>query len=214
MNNEQGTDSDVSRRTFLETTAAAAVALSAGSVVGAEPQSARSGGAAGPEAGASSTAIRTTINGSSHRLEVGDHWTLAELLRDHLKLTGTKLGCERGECGACTVLLDGKPVYSCSYLAAWVDGRSIVTVEGLARNGKLDPLQQAFIEHDAPQCGFCTSGQLMAAKALLSAVASPSADQVRAGLAGNICRCANYNRIVEAVVAAGARTSPPTGGVQ
>ena len=102
-----------------------------------------------------------------HRVEVEDRWTLVELLRDHLELTGTKIGCDRGECGACTVLVDGKPLYSCSQLAVWMDGRSIQTVEGLAKNGKLDPLQEAFIEHDGPQCGYCTSGQLMSAKALL-----------------------------------------------
>jgi xanthine dehydrogenase YagT iron-sulfur-binding subunit len=94
-------------------------------------------------------------------------WTLVELLRDHLGLTGTKIGCDRGECGACTVLMDGHPVYSCSQLAAWMDGRSIQTIEGLAQNGRLHPLQDAFIEYDGPQCGFCTSGQLMTAKALL-----------------------------------------------
>ena len=97
-----------------------------------------------------------------------DRWTLVEVLRDHLHLTGTKIGCDRGECGACTVLLEGKPVYSCSQLAVWMDGKSIQTVEGLEHNGKLDPLQQSFMDHDAPQCGFCTSGQLMSAKACLN----------------------------------------------
>jgi carbon-monoxide dehydrogenase small subunit len=144
---------------------------------------------------------------------VDDHWTLADLLRDHLKLTGTKLGCERGECGACTVLVDDKPVYSCSYLAVWADGLTVMTVEGLSRDGKLDPLQESFIAHDAPQCGFCTSGQLMTAKALLKQNPTPSVADVRTALAGNICRCANYNRIVEAVVAAGAgATTRPTAG--
>ncbi len=133
------------------------------------------------------------------------------MLRDHLGLTGTKIGCDRGECGACTVLLDGKPVYSCSNLAVWMDGRSIETVEGLARNGQLTRLQQAFVEHDAPQCGFCTSGQLMAATALLRANPHPTADQARAAMTGNLCRCANYNRYVEAVVAAGAAPRPSTG---
>lgn len=116
-----------------------------------------------------------------------------------------KIGCDRGECGACTVLVDGKAVYACSSLAVWFDGRAIRTVEGLADNGRLDPLQQAFIEHHAPQCGFCTAGQLMAAKALLDVSPAPSAAEVRAGLAGNLCRCANYNAIVEAVVAVSRR---------
>ena len=115
------------------------------------------------------TTIHLLVNGSEQRLEVEDRWTLAEVLRDHLHLTGTKIGCDRGECGACTVLLDGKPVYSCSQLAVWVDGKTVQTVEGLITRGQLDPLQRAFIDHDAPQCGFCTSGQLMAAKALVTA---------------------------------------------
>ncbi len=150
------------------------------------------------------TAIRLVVNGVERRLEVEDRWTLVELLRDHLGLTGTKIGCDRGECGACTVLLDGKPVYSCSYLAVWADGRSIQTVEGLAQNDRLHPLQQAFIEHDGPQCGFCTSGQLMSAKALLARNPHPTADEIRAALTGNLCRCSNYNRYVEAVLAAAA----------
>ena len=153
-------------------------------------------------------AISVTVNGVEHQVEVEDRWTLAELLRDHLELTGTKIGCDRGECGACTVLLDGKPVYSCSQLAVWADGRSIETVEGLAKDGALDPLQQAFVEHDAPQCGFCTSGQLMSANALLRAqrrIRRPS--EARAAMTGNLCRCSNYNHYVEAVVAAGAGTA-------
>jgi len=148
------------------------------------------------------TPIRLTINGAERRIEVEDRWTLVELLRDHLGLTGTKIGCDRGECGACTVLLDGRPVYSCSNLAVWADGRSVQTVEGLAQNGRLDPLQQAFIDHDAPQCGFCTSGQLMCAKGLLARTPHPTADEVRAGMTGNLCRCAGYNHYVEAVLAA------------
>ncbi len=148
------------------------------------------------------TAIRLVVNGVERRIEVEDRWTLAELLRDHLGLTGAKIGCDRGECGACTVLLDGKPVYSCSYLAVWADGRSIRTVEGLAENDRLHPLQHAFIEHDGPQCGFCTPGQLMSARALLERNPHPTADEIRAALTGNICRCSNYNRYVEAVLAA------------
>ena len=143
------------------------------------------------------------MNGTARRLDVEDRWTLVEALRDHVGLTGTKIGCDRGECGACTVLLDGKPVYSCSYLAVWADGRSVQTVEGLQN----DPLQQAFIDHDAPQCGFCTSGQLMSAKALLNANPRPTAEQARAAMTGNICRCANYSHYVAATVAASQRRS-------
>jgi len=159
------------------------------------------------------TTIRATVNGAARPIEVEDRWTLAELLRDHLRLTGTKIGCDRGECGACTVLVDGKPVYSCSQLAVWMDGRSIETVEGLVRNDKLDPVQQAFVDHDAPQCGFCTSGQLMSARALVNANPHPTEDEARAAMTGNLCRCANYNHYIEAVVASGqarerARRSP------
>jgi len=147
-----------------------------------------------------------TVNGAPHAVEVDDRWTLAEVLRDHLALTGTKLGCDRGECGACTVHIDGKPMYSCSQLAVWMDGRSITTVEGLIQNGKLDPLQQSFMDHDAPQCGFCTSGQLMSAKAVLAAHPHATREQIRAGMTGNICRCSNYNRYVDATLAAVAGT--------
>jgi aerobic-type carbon monoxide dehydrogenase small subunit (CoxS/CutS family) len=143
---------------------------------------------------------------------VEDRWTLVEVLRDHLELTGTKIGCDRGECGACTVLIDGKSMYSCSQLAVWMDGKKIQTVEGLAQGGKLDPLQEAFIEHDGPQCGFCTSGQLMSAKAVLNSNAHPTRDEVRAGMTGNICRCSNYNHYVEAVLAASGTASTVSGG--
>jgi aerobic-type carbon monoxide dehydrogenase small subunit (CoxS/CutS family) len=153
----------------------------------------------------SRTAIRLTVNGVSHHVDAEDRWTLVELLRDHLALTGTKIGCDRSECGACTVLLNGQPVYACAHLAVWADGADVQTVEGLARDGHLSPLQQAFIEHNAPQCGFCTPGQLMMATALLNIIPRPDAAQVQQALVGNLCRCANYNAIVEAVVAAGAR---------
>jgi aerobic-type carbon monoxide dehydrogenase small subunit (CoxS/CutS family) len=197
---------DISRRAFLEGTGAAIVTAAAAPTALAQLRA-----PAGSSTAVPATAIRVTVNGTAHAIEVEDRWTLADLLRDQLKLTGTKLGCERGECGACTVLVDEKPVYACSRLAVWADGRSVTTVEGLARNGALHPLQQAFVEHDAPQCGFCTSGQLMSAKALLDRNPHPTAPEVRAALAGNLCRCANYNRYVEAVVAVGAgRTAPLT----
>lgn len=206
----------ISRRAFLEGTGAvlgaAAVAQPAGAQ-GAPARGADQGPAAAPR-----TLISLTVNGEVRRIEVEDRWTLADLLRDHLALTGTKLGCERGECGACTVLVDGAPVYACSRLAVWTAGRTVLTVEGLATNGALHPLQRAFVEHDAPQCGFCTSGQLMTAKALLDRHPHPTAPEVRTALAGNLCRCANYNRYVEAIVAVGAgRTAPidsRTGGAR
>jgi aerobic-type carbon monoxide dehydrogenase small subunit (CoxS/CutS family) len=189
--------SKLSRRRFLETTGAGVVASAALPVLHADgEQSAAS-------AGVPHTTVRLVVNGREHAVDVEDRWTLAELLREHLHLTGTKIGCDRGECGACTVLLDGAPIYGCSYLAVWASGRKVETVEGLAAGGQLHPLQQTFIDHDAPQCGFCTSGQLMSAKALLDANPQPSAEDVRVALTGNLCRCSNYNHYVEAVVAAG-----------
>jgi xanthine dehydrogenase YagT iron-sulfur-binding subunit len=189
--------SDVSRREFLESTAAAAAAAG---VVPALPVELR---LAMEESAVQRTSVTLTVNAREHRVEVEDRTTLAEAIRDGLGLTGTKIGCDRGECGACTLLLDGSPIYSCSYLAVWATGRSVETVEGLAQGGGLHPLQKSFIEHDAPQCGFCTSGQLMSAKALLAVNPHPSADQVRSALTGNLCRCSNYNHYVRAVVAAG-----------
>ena len=200
---------EISRRRFLEGTGAAIAAATAAPALASQR----------PEVSASQprTRIRLTINGVAQRIEVEDRWTLVELLRDHVGLTGTKIGCDRGECGACTVLLDGRPVYSCSQLAVWTDGRTVQTVEGLARNGRLSPLQQAFVDHNAAQCGFCTSGQLMAATALLARNARPTPPQVRTGMAGNLCRCSNYNAIVEAVLAAsgsGPQTTAGNGGAQ
>jgi len=186
--------SKISRRAFVETTGAGLVVATSVPLAGQE-----AGSTASP---APHTSINLIVNGVEHRVEVEDRWTLVEVLRDHLELTGTKIGCDRGECGACTVLLDGKPVYSCSQLAVWADGRTVQTVEGLAHNGQLHPLQEAFIEHDGPQCGYCTSGQLMSAKALLDHNPHPTEDEVRAAMTGNICRCSNYNRYVESVLAA------------
>ena len=189
----------ISRRKFLEGTGA-------GLAIAASVNPAKAGphdlDQTQPGSRVPRTTIKLTINGRARTVEVEDRWTLVELLRDHLELTGTKIGCDRGECGACTVLLDGKPVYSCSNLAVWADGRRVETVEGLATAGKLHPLQQAFVEHDAPQCGFCTSGQIMAAVALLRDSPHPTADHVRAAMTGNICRCSNYNKYVEAVLTA------------
>jgi xanthine dehydrogenase YagT iron-sulfur-binding subunit len=152
--------------------------------------------------------MRLTVNGASYELTLTGHETLLAVLRDRLQLTGTKLVCGRGECGACTVLIDdedgaaARSVYSCLTLAAGCDGCSVTTVEGLAQPGALHPLQQAFIEHDALQCGFCTPGQLLAAAALLARHPEPTEDDVRRGMSGNLCRCGTYPRIVKAVVSA------------
>jgi aerobic-type carbon monoxide dehydrogenase small subunit (CoxS/CutS family) len=198
----------ISRRRFVEGTSAGIVAVAAIPAVEAQQKTPVT---ATTQAGVPRTTIKINVNGVDRRVEVEDRWTLVELLRDHLELTGTKIGCDRGECGACTVLVDGTPLYSCSQLAVWMNGRSIQTVEGLAKNGKLDPLQEAFIEHDAPQCGYCTSGQLMIAKALLMKNSRPTRDEVRTAMTGNLCRCSNYNHYVEAVMAASG-TAPSTGG--
>ena len=207
MKNKPKPKGRISRREFLEGTGAALVVTTAVPVLhGQAPSEVAARPPAARSAGVPRTVIRFTLNGTARRVDVEDRWTLAELLRDHLDLTGTKIGCDRGECGACTVLLDGKPVYSCSNLAVWVDGRSVETVEGLASHSQLSSLQRAFVEHDAPQCGYCTSGQLMAATALLRANPHPTSEEARAAMTGNLCRCANYNRYVEAVVAAGAAT--------
>jgi len=189
-----------SRREFLEGTGNTVVATAAISALGVSTLNAAEQADA---SAAAKTSIQLSVNGTSHSLEVEDRWTLVELLRDHLHLTGTKIGCDRSECGACTVLMDGKPVYSCSQLAVWADEHSIQTVEGLARNGELSPVQQAFVDNNGPQCGFCTPGQLMTATALLNANSNPDPGQVREAMVGNLCRCSNYNAIVEAVVAAG-----------
>jgi carbon-monoxide dehydrogenase small subunit len=131
--------------------------------------------------------------------------TLLEVLRDDLGLTGTKCGCEIGECGACTVLLDGQPVNSCLVLAPQIDGREVVTVEGLAQDGKLHPLQESFLDHDAVHCGFCTPGMLLSAKALLDWNPRPTETEIRTAISGNLCRCTGYQQIVQAIEKAAAR---------
>jgi aerobic-type carbon monoxide dehydrogenase small subunit (CoxS/CutS family) len=144
------------------------------------------------------------VNGEARAVAFPVHHTLLEVLREELALTGTKHGCELGECGTCTVLVDGRPVLSCLVLAAEMEGRAIDTVEGLQRGAELDPLQRAFADLGAAQCGYCTPGILMAAKALLAANPSPSRAEVRAALAGNLCRCTGYLKILEAVEGAAA----------
>jgi xanthine dehydrogenase YagT iron-sulfur-binding subunit len=146
--------------------------------------------------------VNLKVNGRNYKVEVEHRNTLAEVLRDQLGLTGTKIGCDRGECGACTVMVNGRNLYSCSQLAVWMQGKDILTIEGLAQGDKLDPVQDAFIEHDGPQCGFCTPGQIMSGKALLLKKPDPTEAEVRRGLSGNLCRCGNYNREVAAVLAA------------
>jgi carbon-monoxide dehydrogenase small subunit len=144
-------------------------------------------------------AITLTVNGKLEYVDVPDHHTLLQMLRDRLALTGTKNGCEAGECGACTVLVDGRPVNACLMLAVEAEGREITTIEGLAAEGRLTALQQAFIDHNAVQCGFCTPGMLMSAHALLERSPDPTEDEIREALLGNLCRCTGYVRIVAAI---------------
>jgi aerobic-type carbon monoxide dehydrogenase small subunit (CoxS/CutS family) len=150
------------------------------------------------------------VNGASRRLRIEPRETLADVLRDRLGLTGLKISCDAQVCGACTVLVDGLPVSACTFLAIDADGRRVRTVEGLAEDGRLSPLQQAFIDQAAFQCGFCTAGMLMAATALLEEQPDPSRTDVVHGLEGNLCRCTGYEPIVEAVLAA-ARTRGSSG---
>jgi carbon-monoxide dehydrogenase small subunit len=151
--------------------------------------------------------MRFTINGEIYEDEIDVRRTLLEVLRENFGLTGTKKGCNEGECGTCTVLLDGKPVASCLVLAVEAQGKRIETVEGLAQGGELHPLQQAFLDHGAFQCGFCTPGVLMAAKGLLDENPNPSEAEVRRAIAGNLCRCTGYNKYVEAILDTAARIS-------
>lgn len=149
--------------------------------------------------------VRLVVNDEEHEVAVADHRTLLEVLREDLALTGTKHGCELGECGTCTVLVDAEPYLSCLTLAVEVEGREITTVEGMADGPRLHPLQQAFRELGAAQCGYCTSGMLLSAKRLLEVQQQPSREEIEAGLAGNLCRCTGYVKILEAVELAARR---------
>ena len=149
--------------------------------------------------------ITVTVNGTPRTLDVPTHHSLLEVLRDQLNLTGTKECCAEGECGACTVMLGGRAVNSCLVLAVESDGDDVVTIEGLGTNGRLDPLQQAFVETGAVQCGFCIPGMIVAARYLLSINPQPSEEEIKEGLAGNLCRCAGYSRIIAAVALASRR---------
>jgi xanthine dehydrogenase YagT iron-sulfur-binding subunit len=146
--------------------------------------------------------LTLTVNDSKVKLMIRPETTLVELLRDHLELTGTKISCNQGECGSCTVLVNGKAVYSCHILALDVAGKNVVTVEGLMKGEELHPVQEAFIEHDGLQCGYCTPGQIMAAQAILMKNPKPDKDEIIEGMSGNICRCAAYPNILKSVVAA------------
>lgn len=144
--------------------------------------------------------VNFTLNGEAMQVEVEHHWTLLQLLRDHLELNGVKEGCGAGECGACTVIIDGEAVNSCILPVLEIEGKSIITIEGLAdKSGTLHPLQKAFVEHGAVQCGFCTPGMILSAKALLDRIPNPTDAEIKTAIAGNLCRCTGYVQIIEAI---------------
>lgn len=185
-------DRGVTRRGFLGSVGAGAVAAATGTGQAA---------AAAPEITDFEAMVQVAlrVNGRIHRLLVEPRWNLLFVLRERLGLTGTKVGCERGECGACTVLIDDRPRYACMTLAVEAEGHEITTLEGLLDGEALGPVQRAFVDEDAYQCGYCTPGQIMAAEALLRSNPDPTTDEVRTGMSGNICRCAAYPHIANAV---------------
>jgi xanthine dehydrogenase YagT iron-sulfur-binding subunit len=191
----QRPEGGVTRRGFLGSVGAGAVVAATGV---ARP------GEAVPEITSPEEMVRVAlmINGRIHRLLVEPRWTLLFVLRERLAITGTKAGCERGECGSCTVLIDGNPRYACMILAVEAEDTEITTVEGLLDGEELGTVQKAFVEEDAFQCGYCTPGQVMAAEGLLRANPSPSFDEIRCGMSGNLCRCGAYPHIVNAVTTA------------
>ncbi len=181
----------VTRRGFLQLMGAgAAVSVTAGSSVAEAKAEVITPG--------EMSKVTLQINGRRHRLLIEPRWSLLYVIRERLGLTGTKVGCERGECGACTVLINGQPRYACLILAAEAEGTEITTLEGLMKGEELGPVQQAFAEKDAFQCGYCTPGQIMAVEGLLRANPDPSAEEIRQGMSGNLCRCGTYPNIFKA----------------
>jgi len=184
---------EVSRRDFLKISGvSAAVPLIGTKIV-------QAAGAPVKVYGPGKTPIALTINGNKHSLQLEPRVTLLDAMRDQLAITGAKRVCDRAECGACTVLLDGKTVYACSMLAIEAQGKAITTVESVAQNDRLHPIQQAFVDNDGSQCGFCTPGFVVATKALLDKHPNPTSDQIRHGLSGNLCRCGTYHGIRQAI---------------
>ena len=188
----------VSRRAFLKGSAIATGALSSALIPGVADAQLPDAVQPDPR----HTAVSLKVNGVAYRKEIPNNTTLLQFLREDLKLTGTKMGCDRLQCGACTVVVNGKNVYSCTTLAVEASGGDVLTVEGLANDDKLHPIQQAFLEHSGFQCGFCTPGQMMSTKVFLDKTANPREDQARLALSGNLCRCAAYKKILESVMAA------------
>ena len=189
----------VSRRTTLQGGAAAVALLSFAEGQAAEARQAAWPLAAAPHDAAHRLALRTTVNGRAVDVEIDARTSLLDLLRERLALTGAKKGCDHGQCGACTVHVDGRRVVSCLTMAAKVDGRQVLTIEGLSDGETLHPMQQAFIDHDALQCGYCTPGQIMAAIACVAEGNATSPDRIRGFMSGNLCRCGAYVGIVAAI---------------
>lgn len=185
----------ISRRGFIQLMGAGALATA---VAGDLAKPSRGEAAEVAEKG-EMVHVRLLVNGKRHRYKVEPRWTLLDVLREKMGLTGPKLGCGRGECGACTVLIDGRPRYACLTLALEAEGKEITTVEGLMKGDELGPVQKAFWENDAMQCGYCIPGQIVAAEGLLRANPNPSLDEIRRGMSGNLCRCGSYAHIFKAV---------------
>ena len=200
---------DLTRRELLKITAATGGALAAGRLL---PENVRAAAAQGADPAPARLDMVLRVNGTEHRLALDPRTTLLDALREHLHLTGTKKGCGLGQCGACTVLMDGKRVKSCLSLAALVEGREITTIEGLEQDGRLHPLQAAFIERDAFQCGYCTSGQIMAGVACIAEGHAGSAQEIREWISGNLCRCGAYDPIVAAIQDPAGATTSKSGG--
>jgi xanthine dehydrogenase YagT iron-sulfur-binding subunit len=188
----------ISRRGFIKLVGAGALATTVGDAVKPSRPEAAATAAEVIEPG-KTVRISLRINGRRQRLKVEPHWSLLDVLREKLGLTGSKLGCGRGECGACTVLIDGQPRYACLILAPEAEGKEITTVEGLMKGEELGPVQQAFLANDAMQCGYCTPGQIMAAEGLLRINPNPSLEEIRRQMSGNLCRCGSYAHIFKAV---------------
>jgi xanthine dehydrogenase YagT iron-sulfur-binding subunit len=213
MDNDDGgagrSDFDLTRRELLKLTAAAGGAVVAGQLLSGEALAAAAQSAEAPPAPVS---VLLRVNGAEHRLALDPRTTLLDALREYMHLTGTKKGCGLGQCGSCTVLMDGKRMKSCLSLAALVDGREITTIEGLAQGERLHPLQAAFIERDAFQCGYCTSGQIMAGVACIAEGHAGTAQEIRDWMSGNVCRCGAYDHIVAAIQDAARAARPQSGG--
>ena len=203
------TRSDMTRRELLEVAVVTGAAIVGGQLMpGSVPHAAAQAAGAAP----APLEVVLRVNGTEHRLTLDPRTTLLDALREHLHLTGSKKGCGLGQCGACTVLMDGKRVKACLSLAALVEGREITTIEGLAQGDQLHPLQAAFIERDAFQCGYCTPGQIMAGVACINEGHAGSPPEIRDWMSGNICRCGAYDHIVAAIQDAARVSQPARGG--